>query len=32
MEEKIFDQDFFNGLGRVKLVTRITMQGGRSGM
>ncbi len=32
MEEKIFDKDFFNGLGRVKLVTRITMQGGRSGM
>ena len=32
MEEKIFDQDFFNGLGRVKLVTRITMQGGRSGL
>lgn len=32
MEEKIFDSSFFKGLGRVKLVTRITMQGGRSGM
>lgn len=32
MEEKIFDSSFFNGLNRVKLVTRITMQGGRSGM
>ena len=32
MEEKIFDGSFFRGLDRVKLVTRITMQGGRSGM
>lgn len=32
MKEKIFDSSFFNGLNRVKLVTRITMQGGRSGM
>ncbi len=32
MEEKIFDSSFFNGLGRVKLITRVTMQGGRSGM
>lgn len=32
MEEKIFDGSFFRGLNRIKLVTRITMQGGRSGM
>lgn len=31
-EEKIFDGAFFRGLNRIKLVTRITMQGGRSGM
>lgn len=32
MEEKIFDAGFFKGLNRVKLVTRVAMQGGRSGM
>lgn len=32
MEEKIFDGSFFKGLNRIKLVTRVTMQGGRSGM
>lgn len=32
MKEKIFDESFFKGLNRVKLLTRITMQGGRSGM
>lgn len=32
MEEKIFNGSFFRGLNRIKLVTRITMQGGRSGM
>jgi len=32
MEERIFDGDFFKGLNHIKLVTRITMQGGRSGM
>lgn len=32
MEEKIFDGAFFKGLNRIKLITRITMHGGRSGL